>query len=482
MTHPTNPHYHGQTTWQDNSFGATPSSCSKARPHTPERDYNLDEIAAPPPVYDRTEKPLRRQEYLEDDRESGHAPNSPSGCEEAETEPDQTTVGPEEKSFTGRRIRDFSRTTCVVFYLIIFSLIGTALRLAIEFLTFYPGTSVNTSVLWANVGGCTIMGFLSEDQALFRLRDSETTIRDAEAHGDAQHDTQHAAHLAAHKKTVPLYIGLTAGLCGSLTSFSTFMRDAFLAVVNYLPLPIGSYPNVSLYTPAIAQARAPNAGFSFMNLLAIFFTEIGLSIVAVFLGAHLAICLSRWLPSIPQRWLRYAIDPVVAIIAFISWVAVICLVALPRFSGHITLWNSQAWRGPVLFSLVFAPVGCLLRFYLSLKLNNRIASFPLGTFMANAGGTMVLGMAYSLQHASIGSADLGGGSFTGCEVLQGIMDGFSGCLTTVSTWVLELSDLRRRHAYLYGFASVAVGLCALIVEIGSLKWTRGLTTPSCFAH
>lgn len=93
---------------------------------------------------------------------------------------------------------------------------------------------------------------------------------------------------------------------------------------------------------------------------------------------------------------------------------------------------------------------------------------------------MILGMAYSLQRASISSSTLGGGSFIGCQVLEGIMDGFCGCLTTVSTWVLELFDLRRRHAYTYGILSVAVGLCMLVIEIGSLEWTRGFVTPICF--
>lgn len=95
---------------------------------------------------------------------------------------------------------------------------------------------------------------------------------------------------------------------------------------------------------------------------------------------------------------------------------------------------------------------------------------------------MVLGMAYTLQHASIGTSSFGGGSYIGCQVLQGIMDGFCGSLTTVSTWILELSDLRRRHAYFYGGVSVVVAFCALVVEIGSLKWNQGLVTPSCFAE
>lgn len=323
------------------------------------------------------------------------------------------------------------------------------------------------------------MGFLSEDHELFRFEEVEAKIPDSER----QNGARRAAHFKAHKKTIPLYIGLTTGFCGSLTSFSTFIRDVFLALANELPVPIGQYSNISLFASASDGARAPNGGFSFMALVAVLFTEIGLSLAGLFLGAHLAIGVSPWTPSVPQHWLCKFVDPVAAFVAFLSWVAVICLVALlPEHSQRSTLWSPELWRGPVLFSLVFAPVGCVARFFVSLKLNGRIASFPLGTFAVNVGGTIILGMAYSLQHASLQGSSFGGGSIIGCQVLQGIMDGFCGCLTTVSTWVLELSDLRRRHAYFYGGLTVAVALSALVVEVGSLQWTRGLTTPSCFTH
>jgi fluoride ion exporter CrcB/FEX len=188
-------------------------------------------------------------------------------------------------------------------------------------------------------------------------------------------------------------------------------------------------------------------------------------------------------PGAVNPSLRRVLDPVVVVLAGLSWITVICLVVLlPEHLRQSALWSPELWRGPALFSLIFAPVGCLARFFISLKLNGRIASFPLGTFVVNVGGTMVLGMAYSLQHVSIDASSLGGGSLTACQVLQGIMDGFCGCLTTVSTWALELSDLRRRHAYFYGGLSVAVSICALVVEIGSLQWSRGLATPSCFAR
>ena len=456
------------------TLSLSPTTPNPHESHFPNCDRNLNEVAAPPPVYGPSEKSARQERYLENQRSEVDR-NSQLQHWGAETESRQQ----EDKSTGKRLFSKVSRTTCIVCYLIFFSFVGTLLRVAIESLTFYPGSPVNTSVLWANVGGSLVMGFLSEDRQLFCSEEVEDRIPESER----QDGARRAVHLTAHKKTIPLYIGLTTGFCGSLTSFSTFIRDVFLALANEMPVPVGPYADISLFSSTPVGTRAPNGGFSFMALVAVLFTEIGLSLAALFLGAHIAIGLSAWTPSLPQHWLRKVLDPVVVVLACLSWVTMICLVVLlPEYSKRSALWSAEVWRGPVLFSLVFAPVGCLARFFISLKLNGRIASFPLGTFVVNVGGTMVLGMAYSLQYASISASSLGGGSFIGCQVLQGIMDGFCGCLTTVSTWVLELSDLRRRHSYVYGGLSVAVALCALVVEIGSLKWTHGLATPSCFVQ
>lgn len=464
----------GRPCGHQNGFGSTSGEPSPLEPTD-----NLNAVAAPPPVYDPSEKSVRQDDSLEN-QVPEHGDDSHPSPPETRNEPDHVPspdADPQEKHLKHERIVKLLRITYIVSYLILFSILGTLLRLVIQCLTFYPGTPVNTSILWANVGGSMVMGFLSEDQALFRFDSVESSIPEPARNNSSER----ATHLQAHKKTVPLYIGLTTGFCGSLTSFSTFIRDVFLALSNNLAVPNGSYRQVSVFTSSSVGLRAPSGGFSFMALIAVLFTEIGLSLAGLFLGAHIAIALSRWTPSLPQSWLQKYLDPLSVIVACLSWVAVICLVILvPQRYGMASLWSPDLWRGPFLFALVFAPVGCLARFFISLKLNSRIVSFPLGTFAVNVGGTMVLGMAFSLQHAPVNSSQLGMGGVTGCRVLQGIMDGFCGCLTTVSTWVLELSDLRRRHAYLYGGVSVAVGLCFLVVEIGSLQWTRGLATPACF--
>jgi fluoride ion exporter CrcB/FEX len=151
---------------------------------------------------------------------------------------------------------------------------------------------------------------------------------------------------------------------------------------------------------------------------------------------------------------------------------------------------------------------------MSLALNARIPVFPLGTFAVNIIGTGVLGMCYDLQHvAGIGAPVGSWGSdplapssrasiFPGvtteleatarsilvsCQVLQGVMDGFCGAATTISTWIAELTSIglgtskRRRFAwaYLYAAASMGVGLGLLVVVMGSVRWSRGFDKPYC---
>ncbi|PYH85980.1 hypothetical protein BO82DRAFT_428951 [Aspergillus uvarum CBS 121591] len=81
---------------------------------------------------------------------------------------------------------------------------------------------ITTSVLWANLSGSLARGFLLEDRLFFVSTEQPQTSAQQQNH-------------KAHKRTIALYIGLTTGFSGSLTSFSSFIRDAFLALTNARP-------------------------------------------------------------------------------------------------------------------------------------------------------------------------------------------------------------------------------------------------------
>ena len=426
---------------------------------------NLDEVAAPTTIgIPRTE---REHGYLEDR----------DGCSPLADEKLQK----DNVSSRHQRPSKLATELYTVSYLVFFSIMGTLSRLGLQALTFYPGAPVQTGVLWANVGGSLIMGFLSEDRKLF-LEEWGTTSSSKQAKGfdeekgkTLQRSPSAAQRHAAVKKTLPLYIGLATGFCGSFTSFSSFMRDSFFALSNALHVPI-SHPSIAPISQTLTVHRNP--GYSFMALLAVPIITIGLSLGALQVGAHLALGLDPYTPSIPFLFSRKIVDRLIVFIAFGCWLGAILMAIWPpdRPGGPVSnaSWDQETWRSQALFALVFAPLGCLLRFYASLHLNGKIKSFPLGTFAVNTFGTMMEAIFLDLQRAPVGG-------MVGCQVLQGMSDGFCGCLTTVSTWVAELKGLRLRHSYVYGSVSVGVGLSLMVIITGSLQWTIGFSSVQCMS-
>ena len=426
---------------------------------------DLDEVAAPAPIgYVRNE---REQGYLEDrDR------YSPSADKKLQKD---------DISLRRQRPSKLATGIYTISYLVFFSIIGTLSRLGLQALTFYPGAPVQTGVLWANVGGSLIMGFLSEDRKLFQEEwgtissSKRAKGYDEEKGKTLQRSPSAAQKHAAVKKTLPLYIGLATGFCGSFTSFSSFMRDCFFALSNALHVPI-SHPSIAPIAPTLNVHRNP--GYSFMALLAVLIVTVGLSLGALQVGAHLALGLDPYTPSIPFLFSRKIVDRSIVFIAFGCWLGAILMTIWPpdRPGGPVgnASWGQETWRSQTLFALVFAPLGCLLRFYASLHLNGKIKSFPLGTFAVNVFGTMMEAIFLDLQRVPVGG-------MVGCQVLQGMSDGFCGCLTTVSTWVVELKGLRLRHSYVYGFVSVGVGLSLMAIITGSLQWTIGFSSVLCMS-
>ncbi|CAK7231820.1 hypothetical protein SBRCBS47491_008059 [Sporothrix bragantina] len=426
-------------------------------------------------------------------------------------------------------------------YLVFFAFMGTLARLGLVSLTTYAGAPVSFGILWANFAGTAVLGFLAElspiinkdyaaiareeeveveeengqeknddvepngnDSALVASGNSTSTVaapavaanasaqpvedhmnREGGVNGAALDDAESIAPIddeptpdpIVRRRPIPLYVGMATGFCGSFTSFSSFIMDVFDALANTLPAP-QYHPADVLSTDNINRPR----GDSVMALLAVLFLNVCMCLSALKLGAHIAITVQKlgirvhantpWLARHRGRRIPkvlHVIDNIAVVLAFLCWLLAILLTVFQPGAAR-----TKQWRGDVLFALVFAPLGCLLRFYTSLKLNGIFSTFPLGTFTVNIFGTAVLGMAYDLQHSSVASTAL-----VSCQVLQGIIDGFCGCLTTVSTWMTELSGLRRHHAYFYGLMSMAVGLSVLVLIMGSLKWTVGFQSPIC---
>ncbi|KAL8897276.1 MAG: hypothetical protein Q9192_002660 [Flavoplaca navasiana] len=439
----------------------------------PDPYQNLDEVEEPGPV-ELPDIP-KPQGYLEDRLPNTAQPDDRRIREDPSvwsTDPD-TAKRP---SLARRQhVTRLATEFYTISYLIFFSILGTLARLGLQALTFYPGAPVATGVLWANVAGSFILGFLAQDRKLFGARNdtrppSTSFAQPSPSHRDQEQTSSLRTPQQGHasvKTTIPLYIGLSTGFCGSLTSFSSFIRDVFLALANALPVPIS-------HTSASPTLIHRSGGYSFMAFLAVIITTVALSISALIVGAQLAVGVERYTPSITYPFARRFLDRATVFLGWGSWLGAIILAIWPPDQPTHTR-KSEHWRGAALFAIVFAPLGCLSRFYISLMLNSRIKSFPLGTFVVNILGTALEGVFWDLQHSS----DSVQGGVVGCQVLQGMMDGFCGAATTVSTWVGELNGLRRRHAWVYGGVSVAVGVAIMIGVMGGVLWGKGWNTPVC---
>lgn len=426
---------------------------------TPSPVQGLDELFAPPPDENPEGQTFYRHSNLEDGRvQRDSQQDSPQKSQPLKL--DRTTM-------LWTQLYTFA-------YLIFFSILGVLARLGLQTLTLYPGALVPNTDLWANFAGCLIIGFLREDHTLFqshwkkskdrpeaeRLASAPGILPSISAEGDEKSDNE-AAKIAyrASRAAVPGYIGLTVGFCGSLTSFASIARDVFFAISNNIDT------NSTANNFVTNQARSRSAGFNVMAVLAVCILELSLSLIALKTGTHLAIAIAPFSRFIaPNVNFEKHINRIIMPLACVTWIGAIVFAI---FTPH------NAWRGQVLFSLIFAPVGCLLRYQLSLRLNRLFSAFPLGTFTANVFGSAVLAMSYDLQHSSAAR------NIVGCQVLQGVVDGFCGALTTVSTWALELDTLKLKHAYFYGLSSLCVAVGCVTAIIGPVRWTSIFMAPSC---
>ncbi|KAH8926015.1 hypothetical protein BT69DRAFT_1215851 [Atractiella rhizophila] len=303
-----------------------------------------------------------------------------------------------------------------------FSIWGVLARLGLVAIFTFDGASV-FPLLWAQVVGCFVMGILS-------ARKTELMRWDEKLHPS-----------------------LATGFCGSLTTFSSWMLDVFLAFSN----------------PSQSQGRH-SGGNDFLDGLNQTAVTMGMSMAALMLGQHL----SSLLPPLPSPT---PVSSQSSSRKTIRWAQCLYPSLLLLWLGSIFLAIfHKPWRGKLSFSLIFGPLGTYLRFQLSRHLNPLHSSFPLGTFTANILGTLLLSSFYSLQHLHSPHSL---SSISACQILQGLSDGFCGTLSTVSTFVLEVQTLKGRNKWRYGVSSWAIGQVACVLVLGIPTWTGRVGIQKC---
>jgi fluoride exporter len=173
---------------------------------------------------------------------------------------------------------------------------------------------------------------------------------------------------------------------------------------------------------------------------------LALSVGALSFGAHLGNKVNRrWTISttLPPRILRYALS-VVSVLIYVA--------TIPGYLQLPTSYRHQATA-----ALLFSYPGTLTRYLLSVHLNPRWKALPLGTFAANAFGTALLGVFHVLQNKHVPISP------RACSLIQGLSDGYCGCLTTVSTFAAEIISLQEHKRWRYLVMSYGAGQLLLLI-------------------
>lgn len=138
----------------------------------------------------------------------------------------------------------------------------------------------------------------------------------------------------------------------------------------------------------------------------------------------------------------------------------------------------------MIYSMLVAPTGALLRWNLSgfnggkcTLLPESWRWLPAGTFFANIFGSLVsitaVALEYRLQNSGYGSFDAS--NFWSIGTIRALKVGFAGCLTTVSTFVAEVSAFmqsRNNHAYPYILTSLCTSCFLGSIIYGMIVYVR----------
>ncbi len=283
--------------------------------------------------------------------------------------------------------------------LVLFSFVGVLVRIYSEQVLTYMGEPV-AAIIYPQIIGCFIIGIVIELKA--KIESSSHT----------------------------LFIGLTTGLCGSITTFSGVILGSSQ-----------QYFNVLGYDRTMAQ--------NIMAGLTVDLLGFGMGFIAFLFGKHIG----EWLN---EEYIKMPLGNAGSLVySNPTWfnkehitktdVGVIILGVLSVLAATVASLTMNIDHR-LMYALIFAPIGTFMRRWMS-ALNGINNKFPIGTFLVNIIGSTILVLLFLIPGVTAVSNNH-------CYIIAGLMTGFCGCFTTVSTWVVELSFLNKKYAYIYGAASI----------------------------
>ncbi|RKP11203.1 CrcB-like protein-domain-containing protein [Thamnocephalis sphaerospora] len=258
-----------------------------------------------------------------------------------------------------------------------------------------------------------------------------------------------------------LFVGLGVGLCGSITTFSSWMLWSYQAFFDWPRATRGAFYDVLAGIGILcAHLLVASAAYQLGTVWSRMFDSDHAWTAPTDASGKRVVVMLRTERGITGYTSYSAIDIALMVAGALALVGFILCAVFASNGRDYTV------------SGAFGPPGALLRYYLS-PLNGKRRSFPIGTFTANMLGTLTLAALFSVGHVGLDP------SRTACMFLAALSDGFCGCLTTVSTFIAELHTLRPSHAHLYAAISAATGLAIMISGPGTLYWAVGPLQSTC---
>ncbi|KAI8854773.1 hypothetical protein BC829DRAFT_161552 [Chytridium lagenaria] len=192
----------------------------------------------------------------------------------------------------------------------------------------------------------------------------------------------------------PLYVSLSSGLCGSITTFSSFSLDVFIELSN-------------------AQEIQRDAGHNVLAALSLTAVVMGMSLGSLLSGGQLGsiqrlktesqTTLLKWISTsflLDKEETTSEATPATSVQKFgrqsyaivdFSWVDWIFVAAgaVTWVVLAIILGTGKYTNRSLILSCLLSPPGALLR-YETGKLNNRWSYIPLGTYAVNLFGALLI--------------------------------------------------------------------------------------------
>ena len=309
----------------------------------------------------------------------------------------------------------------ILFGLCIGTYVGVSARIYLPFFSNFDGIQYFQTV-WAQVIGTVIIGGLVANKEKIQ-----------QSYG-------------------VLYISLSTGLCGSLTTFSSWNAEAAKVLLQ-------------LNETSLKPIKHPLYVSHVVAFITVLLLGIGMSVAAFQFGKHLA-SLITFRPCYKLRWQCHLISVCQKRYFLIFLMYLIVYIAITSIILTVCLYTENY---EVLFSLLFGCPGTYIRWCLSFFDKRTGKYFPVGTFLANSIGSFILaGTLVAIGYLSV-ETDIGNLEMA---ALTGIATGFCGSLTTVSTFVSQICILPFHKAVIYTVTSLFVAQILFTSILAAYAWIK----------